>query len=115
MFQVLSPLAEPLPATAACWPFSLPAMFTRSRSTPGTFLSTPQGSRAFGVCWSSALSIVVAVPRRFMSTTGVSAVTVTDSSMVATFMPNVRLTFWPVVTMTSRFTVAKPVRATVSL
>ena len=64
---------------------------------------------------SSSFSIVVAVPRRLMSTTGVSAVTVTDSSTAATFIGNVRFTFWPVVTMTSRMIVVNPVRATVSL
>ena len=39
--------------------------------------------------------MVVEVPRLLMSTTGVSAVTVIDSSTVATFMPKVRFTFWP--------------------
>ena len=58
---------------------------------------------------------MVAVPLRLMSTIGVSAVTVTVSSTLATFMPKVRLTFWPVTTTTSRFTVEKPVRATTIL
>ena len=79
-FHILSEVDEPLPATLACCPFSLPAMFTRSRSTPGTLRSTPQGSRALGTCDSSSVVSVVPVPRFLVSTSGVSAVTVIVSS-----------------------------------
>jgi hypothetical protein len=58
---------------------------------------------------------VVAVPTRLVSTTGVSAVTVTSSDWPATFMAKARLTFWPVVTTTSRVTVPKPFIVTATL
>ncbi len=114
-FHILSPVVLPLPATEACWPFSLPAMLTRSRSTPGTFLSTPQGSRALGTLFSSSAVMVVAVPRFLMSTSGVSAVTVSASSRVLTFRANATLMFSPVVTVTSRDTSLNPARPTVIL
>ena len=108
-------VSEPLPATLACWPFSLPAMFTRSSSTPGTFLSTPQGSRALGTFCSSSVVMVVAVPRFLVSTSGVSPVTVTVSAIWATFIPKSTVRFSPEVTFSSRATVLKPVRVTVIL
>jgi hypothetical protein len=40
---------------------------------------------------------------------------VISSAVPATFIANERLTFWPVVTITSRFTVVKPAIVTVSL
>jgi hypothetical protein len=58
---------------------------------------------------------VVAVPTRLVSTTGVSAVTVTSSDCPATFIENARLTFCPVVTTTSRVTVPKPFMVTATL
>ena len=91
MFHILSVLAEPLPAAEACWPFSLPAMFTRSSTTPGHVLEHAPGVARVRGLLSSAVSRVVAVPRRLVSTMGVSAVTVTVSSTLATFMPNVEL------------------------
>src|SRR5688572_10705006 len=114
-FHILSLVVLPLPAAEACWPFSLPAMLTRSRSTPGTFLSTPQGSRALGTLLSSSDVMVVAVPRFLTSTSGVSAVTVTVSATLATFRENATFTFSPVVTVTSRVTLVKPRRLTVIL
>jgi hypothetical protein len=114
-FHCVSLGSDPLLTKPDCWPLSLPATFTRSTRTPGTVFSTAQGSRDCGVSASSSLVRVVAVPTRLVSTTGVSAVTVTSSACVATFKPKVRFTFWPVVTTTSRFTVANPVMVTVSL
>ncbi len=52
---------------------------------------------------------------RLVSMTGVSASTVISSAIAATFIPNMTLTFMPVFTMTSRFTVANPASATTSL
>ena len=83
----------PLAANTDCCPASLPAMLTRSTRTPGTVFSTGQGSRDCGVWDSSSLVRVVEVPTLLVSTTGVSAVTVTVSSTEATFMANERLTF----------------------
>ena len=75
----------PLAVKLDCWPASLPAMLTRSTSTPGTVFSTAQGSRPCGTCVSSSLVSVVEVPTFFVSTTGVSSVTVTLSARPATF------------------------------
>ena len=111
----MSSEVEPLPAALACWPFSLPAMLTRSSSTPGTFLRTPQGSRALGICCSSSVVIVVAVPRFLLSTSGVSAGTSTVSATPETLRPNSSSTFSPVVTRTLRDAAAKPLRDTVSV
>jgi hypothetical protein len=114
-FQVFSALGWPLEDEVACWPFSLPAMLTRSTMTPGTARITPQGSRAFGTLLSSSLVIVVAVPRRLLSTSGVSAWTSIVSATPETFMPNSSSTFSPVVTLILRAADAKPasVRVTV--
>ena len=54
--------------------------------TPGTVRSMAQGSRAFGMFAISSLVMVVAVPIFFTSTMGASAVMVTVSSIVATFI-----------------------------
>src|SRR5258706_357753 len=107
--MVLSPLS-PLPTKLACCPFSFPPMFTRSMITPGTVRSMAQGSRAFGMFAISSLVIVVAVPTFFTSTMGASAVMVTVSSTVATFIWKVRLRLAPTFTVTSRACPAKPVR-----
>ena len=114
-FHILSAPMEPWPPASACWPLLLPAMLTRSTTTPGTFFRTPQGSRAFGIFCSSSATIVVEVPRFFTSTSGVSPMTSTVSSIVATFRVKARLTFSAVVTLTSRVSLPKPVRATVIL
>jgi hypothetical protein len=97
----------PLAAKTDCWPASLPAMLTRSTSTPGTVLSTAQGSRPCGTCVNSSLVSVVEVPIFLVSTTGVSSVTFTVSAMPASFSPKLRFTLAPVFTITSRVTVAK--------
>ena len=113
--HILSPSIEPLAPALACWPFSLPAMFMRSSMTPGTFLRTPHGSRAFGIFWSSSVIIVVDVPRFLTSTSGVSPMTSTVSCTPATLSTNGRLTFSPAVTTTSRVVVPKPARVTLSV
>ena len=107
-FQVFSALGWPFDDEVACWPFSLPAMLTRSTITPGTARSTPQGSRAFGIFDSSSVVIVVAVPRRLLSTSGVSAWTSTVSATPETFIPNSSSTFSPVVILILRTVDAKP-------
>ena len=66
--------SAPLPKKFDCWPLSLPATLTRSTSTPGTVRMSAHGSRELGICDSSSLVMVVAVPVRLVSTTGVSAV-----------------------------------------
>ena len=92
----------------ACWPFSLPAMLTRSTITPGTARSTPHGSRAFGIADSSSLVMVVAVPRFLLSTSGVSAWTSTVSATPETFIEKSSSTFSPVVILNLRTVDAKP-------
>ena len=47
--HIESALEAPLPWKPDCCPLSLPAMFTRSTSTPGIVRSTAQGSREFGI------------------------------------------------------------------
>ena len=98
-FHMVSAAEAPFPTKIDCWPASLPATLTRSTTMPGTVFSTAHGSRPCGTCCSSSRLMVVEVPTRLVSTTGVSAVTVTVSSTVATFMPKVRLAFWPVATI----------------
>ena len=105
----------PLATKTDCCPASLPATLVRSTRTPGTVFRMAQGSRPWGTWASSSLVRVVEVPTRFVSTAGVSAVMVTVSSTVASFRPKAMFAFWPVFTMTSRVTVAKPLRLTVSL
>ena len=112
--MTLSPLS-PLPVKLACWPFSFPPMFTRSMITPGTVRSMAQGSRAFGIWAISSLVMVVDVPTFLVSTMGASAVMVTVSSTVATFMRKSRLTLAPVFTVTSRVRWPKPVREVLSV
>ena len=75
----------------------------------------PQGSRELGILESSSLFTVVRLPTFLVSTTGVSAVTVMLSSTAATLRGKLSWTFWPTATITSRLTVVKPVRVTVSL
>ena len=88
-------------------------MLTRSTATPGTALSTPQGSRAFGTRASSSLVSVVAVPRRLLSTSGVSACTSTVSATAVTFITTTTSTFSPVVTRILRSVEANPASASV--
>ena len=83
--------------------------------TPGTVFSIAQGSFDCGVLCSSAVVSVVAVPTFLMSTTGVSAVTVTVSSTDFTLIGNVSVALTPVVTMTSRSILLKPLRLVVTL
>ena len=110
----MSSSEAPLAWKEACWPDSLPAMLTRSTMTPGIVRSTAQGSRAWGMRCSSSRVSVVFVPSFFASTTGVSAVTSTVSSIVATLIVKSRSTFWLVTRMTLRVNVEKPDSATAS-
>src|SRR5436190_13483757 len=98
-----------------CWPLSLPATLTRSTSTPGIVRMRAQGSRELGTSSSSSLLMVVDVPVRLVSTIGVSDCTVIVSSTDATLRVNGTFTLVFPVTVTSRLTVEKPVRPTVSL
>ena len=115
MFQMVSAETEPLEELLACWPFSLPAMLTRSTRTPGTAFMTPQGSRALGMLFSSASVMVVEVPRFLLSTRGVSAWTSIVSATPETFMPNSTSTFSPVVTRNLRAVEAKPAKDRVTV
>ena len=83
---------------------------TRSTVTPGTVLSTAHGSFDCGVLCSSPWVSVVSVPIFLTSTTGVSAVTVTVSSSDFTAIGNVSVALTPVVTITSRSILLKPLR-----
>ena len=83
--------------------------------TPGTVLSTDQGSFDCGVpCSSSAVSVVM-VPVFLVSTTGESAVTVTVSSTDFTPIENEMSALTPVLTITSRSILLKPARFAVTL
>ena len=104
--------SAPLEKKLDCWPLSLPATLTRSTMTPGTVRMRAQGSRELGIWMSSSLEMVVAVPTRLVSTTGVSPVTVTVSSTEATLRENPSSTFCPMTTVTGRVTPVKPVSAT---
>src|SRR4051812_11846921 len=108
-FHIVSAKSDPLPTKLDCWPDSLPPTLTRSTITPGTVLSIAHGSFDCGVLRSSSCVNVVVVPIFLTSTTGVSAVTLTVSSIDFTAIPKVIVALTPVVTMTSRSILLKPV------
>ena len=60
----------PFDAKLDCWPVSLPPMFTRSTSTPGTDRISANGSREVGMFVSSSAVTFVAVPVCLASTIG---------------------------------------------
>ena len=95
-----------------CWPLSEPAWLTRSICTPGTVRMNAHGSRELGSLLSSSLLTVVPVPIFFESITGVMASTVTVSATLASLAAMVTSTLTPMLTITVRWVVAKPVRAT---
>lgn len=68
-----------------------------------------------GILVSSSCVKLVAVPARFLSITGVSALTVTLSSSAASFSRNATSTLVPVLTTSSRVCLVKPERATATL
>ena len=103
---------EPLPTKFDCWPLSLPATLTRSTRTPGTVFRVAQGSRDCGISASSSFVRVVEVPDCLVSTIGELPSMVTVSCTLAMPREKDRVTLWPVVTMTLRFTVEKPVSET---
>ena len=105
----------PLPTKLDCWPLSLPPTLTRSTMTPGTVLSTAQGSFDCGVLSSSAVVSVVDVPVFLMSTTGVAAVTITVSEMPPTVSVKGMALLTPVLTMTSRDCFVNPASSTVTV
>ena len=98
-----------------CWPLSVPAWLTRSICTPGTVRMNAHGSREFGILLSSSLLTVVPVPIFLVSITGVSASTVTVSATLATLSEKGTSTLTPALTITVRWVVAKPPRATVTV
>src|SRR6476646_1508197 len=114
-FHIVSAKSDPLPTKLDCWPDSLPPTLTRSTITPGTVFSIAQGSFDCGVERSSSAVSVVVVPIFLTSTTGDSAVTVTDSSTDFTAIGNAILVLTPVVTITSRSILLKPLRFAVTL
>src|SRR3954447_26637482 len=109
-FHIVSVASDPLPTKPDCWPDSLPPTLTRSTITPGTVLSSAHGSFDCGVLCNSACVSVVSVPIFLTSTTGVSAVTVTVSSSDLTDIGKAMVAFTPVVTITSRTILLKPLR-----
>ena len=78
--------------------------------TPGTVLSNAHGSFDWGVLCNSPCVSVVRVPIFLTSRTGVSAVTITVSSSDFTPIGKVIVALTPVVTITSRSILLKPLR-----
>ena len=106
----------PFDAKLDCWPVSLPPMFTRSTSTPGTDRISANGSRLVGILVSSSDVKLVAVPVAFVSMIGASPLTVIVSATLAIFSVTGSSMFLPTDTITfSRTTVAKPWSAAVTL
>ena len=106
----------PLEAKLDCWPVSLPPMFTRSTSTPGTERISANGSRDVGIFVSSSEVKLVAVPVAFVSMTGDSPLTVIVSATAAILSVIGSSTFLPTATtMPSRTSVVKPGRTAVTL
>jgi hypothetical protein len=106
----------PFDAKLDCWPVSLPPMFTRSTSTPGTERISANGSREVGIRVSSSDVKLVEVPVALMSMTGDSPLTVIVSATVAIFNASGSSTLRPTETMTlSRTMVVKPWSAAVIL
>ena len=102
--QTESLASAPLEKKLDCWPLSLPADVDAVDDHAGHGAHRAQGSRELGIWTSSSFEMVVAVPMRLVSTTGVSPVTVTVSSTEATFRENPSSTFCPMTTVTGRVT-----------
>ncbi len=75
-----------------CDPVSDPPTFTRSICVPGIDWITAHGSRAVGMRSSSRLPTLAPTFDRRMSSSGVSAVTFTDSARPAIFSTSVTST-----------------------
>ena len=88
-----------------CWPDMLPPMFSRSMAIPAVCWRMTQGSRAEGMLWSISVVNVCLVPVLFVSTIGLSPVTVTVSCTVETPIWVVRLALKPTVTWMSCLTI----------
>ena len=112
--QTVSCGRVPFDTTLGAWPVSLPPMFTRSSSTPGTERSTENGSREVGIFASSSRENVVDVPVAVASRIGAGAETVTDSVTAATRSSSGASTVLPTATITSRVAGRKPDSAAVS-
>ena len=81
----------------------------RSTTTPGTVRSRAHGSRELGIRASSSCVKFVEVPTFLVSMIGDAPLTVTDYSIVATFIVNGRFTDCPTVTaMSLRTILPKP-------
>lgn len=105
----------PFEAKLDCWPVSLPPLFTRSTSTPGTLRISANGSREVGILVSSSVVKLVAVPVTLVSTNGLSPVTVMVSATAARRSCTGMSASRPTATTTpSRLTLAKPVSSTVT-